>query len=260
MKFNMKQLIRLVSEETYEIYTGICIDIESSIDKYIEIIDEELEKDVNVSLDEIFSNPNAKIIVIPKYKEQLSKLIIKLAELEMNLPNHIRDRNKLMATHRGIVLLRHKIIEQGKQHIQDSYNNLVSAVEEYYISKSAAVRHRNVIENMKSLEELKALSNVKVFYEDSSSSTDLFSDFLKNAYSTEKDTLEENTSSNSITTSKIFDWKDMEKLALQNKFDYKSSNGDHRIYERASDGKIVIIPAHKLGIGLSLKIQKDILI
>ena len=148
MKFNMKQLIRLVSEETYEIYTGICIDIESSIDRYIEIIDEELEKDVNVSLDEIFSNPNAKVIVIPKYKEQLSKLIIKLAELEMNLPNHIRDRNKLMVTHRGIVLLRHKIIEQGKQHIQDSYNNLVSAVEEYYISKSAAVRHRNTIENL----------------------------------------------------------------------------------------------------------------
>ena len=57
---------------------------------------------------------------------------------------------------------------------------------------------------------------------------------------------------------KIFSYKDMEKLALKNGFIYKWSNGSHNVYEHNETNKIVVIPAHELGLGLSLKIQKQI--
>ena len=57
---------------------------------------------------------------------------------------------------------------------------------------------------------------------------------------------------------KIFDYKEMESLALKNGFSYKWSNGSHNIYEHNKSKKIVVIPAHELGLGLSIKIQKQI--
>lgn len=62
----------------------------------------------------------------------------------------------------------------------------------------------------------------------------------------------------SIPIKKIFDYKEMESLALKNGFSYKWSNGSHNIYEHNKSKKIVVIPAHELGLGLSIKIQKQI--
>lgn len=56
----------------------------------------------------------------------------------------------------------------------------------------------------------------------------------------------------------IYDWKDMEELALNNNYKYKYSNGSHRIYEHSNTHKIIVIPSHNLGKGLSIKIQKQI--
>ncbi len=56
----------------------------------------------------------------------------------------------------------------------------------------------------------------------------------------------------------IYDWKAMEELALTNNYKYKYCNGSHRIYEHATTNKIIVIPSHDLGKGLSIKIQKQI--
>lgn len=61
-----------------------------------------------------------------------------------------------------------------------------------------------------------------------------------------------------FTIKKIFDYKEMESLAKDNGYEYKWSNGSHRIYENTQTNKIVVIPAHDLGLGLSIKIQKQI--
>ena len=50
----------------------------------------------------------------------------------------------------------------------------------------------------------------------------------------------------------------MSRLAEDNNYIYKRSKGDHRIYEHSDTNKIVVIPAHSLGLGLSVRIQKQI--
>lgn len=57
---------------------------------------------------------------------------------------------------------------------------------------------------------------------------------------------------------KIYNYEDMAKLAEEHNYLYKRSNGDHRIYEHSVTNKIIVIPAHTLGRGLSVKIQKQI--
>lgn len=57
---------------------------------------------------------------------------------------------------------------------------------------------------------------------------------------------------------KLFDYKEMEKFAKSKNYEYKWSNGSHRIYENKITKKIVVIPSHELGLGLSKKIQKQI--
>lgn len=57
---------------------------------------------------------------------------------------------------------------------------------------------------------------------------------------------------------KIYNYEDMGKLALLNGYKYKRSNGSHDVYEHSETNKIIVIPAHSLGLGLSIKIQKQI--
>jgi predicted RNA binding protein YcfA (HicA-like mRNA interferase family) len=58
---------------------------------------------------------------------------------------------------------------------------------------------------------------------------------------------------------KIFNYRNMEKLAVDNNYNYKWTNGSHMIYEHDITNKIVVIPTHDLGLGLSIKIQKQII-
>lgn len=57
---------------------------------------------------------------------------------------------------------------------------------------------------------------------------------------------------------KIFDYKDMIKLAELNNYTLDRVCGDHMIYKNIESFKIVVIPAHALGFGLMKKIQKQI--
>lgn len=57
---------------------------------------------------------------------------------------------------------------------------------------------------------------------------------------------------------KIYNYEDMTRLAVSNGYNYKRSSGSHDVYEHAKTNKIIVIPAHSLGLGLSIKIQKQI--
>lgn len=57
---------------------------------------------------------------------------------------------------------------------------------------------------------------------------------------------------------KIYDYEDMSRLAIANGYEYKRSSGSHDVYEHKKTNKIIVIPAHSLGLGLSIKIQKQI--
>lgn len=56
----------------------------------------------------------------------------------------------------------------------------------------------------------------------------------------------------------IDDYRELNRLAEKNGYVYKSQSGSHRKFEN-DDGCVVIIPQHTLGVGLSLKIQKNII-
>lgn len=85
------------------------------------------------------------------------------------------------------------------------------------------------------------------------SEMNIYSETIEELSNETKDGLDE------FTIRKIFDYKEMESLAKDNGYEYKWSNGSHRIYENTQTSKIVVIPAHDLGLGLSVKIQKQIM-
>ncbi|MCR1963972.1 type II toxin-antitoxin system HicA family toxin [Clostridium perfringens] len=57
---------------------------------------------------------------------------------------------------------------------------------------------------------------------------------------------------------KIFDYKKMCKLAIEKGFKPKRTTGDHLMYEHEKTKQLVPIPAHELGYGLMLEIQKEL--
>jgi predicted RNA binding protein YcfA (HicA-like mRNA interferase family) len=57
---------------------------------------------------------------------------------------------------------------------------------------------------------------------------------------------------------KIFDYKEMVRLAQENNYRQIRCNGDHLILIHNESNKIVVIPAHDLGYGLMIKIQNQI--
>lgn len=58
----------------------------------------------------------------------------------------------------------------------------------------------------------------------------------------------------------IDDWKEMERIALAKGYEYKNAKGkgSHRRYEHKDTKQCITIPSHDLGLGLSMKIQKQI--
>jgi len=57
---------------------------------------------------------------------------------------------------------------------------------------------------------------------------------------------------------KIFDYKEMVRLAQENNYRQTRCSGDHLIMIHNESNKIVVIPAHELGYGLMIKIQHQI--
>lgn len=57
---------------------------------------------------------------------------------------------------------------------------------------------------------------------------------------------------------KIFDYKELNSLAESKGYIYRNYNGDHKVYIHKDSNKIVVIPQHKIGYGLSMEIQEQI--
>lgn len=58
---------------------------------------------------------------------------------------------------------------------------------------------------------------------------------------------------------KIFDYKTMDKFLLDNGFEAIRQKGSHKVYFNECTNKTTVVPQHKLGLGLSMKIQKNAL-
>ena len=86
-----------------------------------------------------------------------------------------------------------------------------------------------------------------------------FSGLIDSEEEEDEDIILTTNNANDFEIKKIFNYKEMEDLAKSRNFAYKWSNGSHRIYENPDTNKIVVIPSHELGLGLSVKIQKQIM-
>lgn len=58
---------------------------------------------------------------------------------------------------------------------------------------------------------------------------------------------------------RIFDYKEMNKLAETNGYTFSRFNGDHKVYIHQESNKIVVIPQHDLKYGIMCNIQKQII-
>ena len=128
------------------------------------------------------------------------------------------------------------------------------------LQKACAVSHRRMVSQV----EFFIRETVQNFSENMEGYIDsLFEyiDFLEENNKEDNDsellTIEE-SSKNQYEIKKIYCYEEMAKLAEDNNYVYKRSKGDHRIYEHNVTNKIIVIPAHTLGRGLSIKIQKQI--
>lgn len=128
-----------------------------------------------------------------------------------------------------------------------------------HLQKACAVTHRRIISQI----EFFLKGPVQDFSDNIGEYIDSLFDSLEfiEEFNGQKNENEEEiyTESNDYEIKKIFDYKDMIKLAKDYNYEYKRSNGDHRIYEHKDTNKIIVIPAHSLGRGISDSIQKQII-
>lgn len=136
-------------------------------------------------------------------------------------------RKDVMLLQRRVSLTHKAIVSQIEYFLKETVENFSSNMEEYLDSLSESLEY---LEDINSSEE-------NLIQEDG--------------------VIEE--SENKFSYKKIYCYKEMERLAKDSGYGYKWSNGSHNIYEHEQSNKIVVIPAHDLGLGLSIKIQKQIL-
>ena len=127
------------------------------------------------------------------------------------------------------------------------------------LQKACAVSHRRMVSQIEYFLR-ETVQNFSENMEDYIDSLFEYIDFLEEHNKEDNNELLINKESNDTgyEIKKIYCYEEMAKLAEDNNYKYKRSNGDHRIYEHSVTNKIIVIPAHTLGRGLSIKIQKQI--
>lgn len=182
-----------------------------------------------------------------------------------------------------IIELTQDIIDKHKgdilEAIRDAYEFSVSAPDfiSYRCSQIAIIRPNDLplIKKRLSLTKKRIISQIEFFIEetilDFCNSIEDYLEFLIESIETldkiKKEDEAENETEDYINVnkdkpfkiSKIFCNKKMQKIATNNGYSYKWSNGRHDIFEHETSKKIVVIPANTLGLGLSIAIQKQIL-
>lgn len=87
----------------------------------------------------------------------------------------------------------------------------------------------------------------------------IMSDILHNTFSKKNETTIQVEESEKVSYSKIFNPREMIRLAEDNGYIKTRTAGDHVIMLHGITNKIISIPYHNLGYGLMIKIQKQIL-
>lgn len=175
--------------------------------------------------------------IIDKHKEDILEAIRDAYEFSVSAPDFISYRcsqiaiiraNDLPLIKKRLSLTKKRIISQIEFFIEETVLDFCNSIEDYL---------EFLIESIETLDKIK-----KVDETDNKIEEDIH-----------------NSEDKPFKTSKIFCHKKMQKLAIDNGYSYKWSNGRHDIFEHKTSKKIVVIPANTLGLGLSIAIQKQIL-
>ncbi len=185
--------------------------------------------------------------------DKLYKLTDKFQDLINSINDYLYDRNNKEGVAKDIVTvsedskhIAEEIIEIKSLAYYSDLQRLSNTIEYRYIQTTQRIAYivNNIIaETMDSYTEL--------INEEIMNTQNIVNDKLKQVKSVDK-----RTKIKKISTKKIFDYKKMNKLLQGNGYKEVRQTGDHKIF---SDGiKSIPIPQHKIGKGLSSKIQGQI--
>lgn len=224
-------------EELYE----KCSEVYSVNEQMLSEVYEKITESYNVttikSIEELKEPGFSELIqsIITKYQDEITRTIGEAYQFYMNAPNVILTRCGEMS----IIRKKDTVLLQKRMNI--TRRRITSQIE-FFLKETIMDFCSNIEGYLDSLVESLEFLN--------QSEEDEFDNNIK-----EDNILDDDK----VRISKIFCHKKMEKLALTNGYTYKWSNGSHNVYEHEKSNKIVVIPAHTLGIGLSIAIQKQIM-
>lgn len=216
------------SKEVAKIFIKYKGEIKDSVDKYsicLAVKDELYNKETNIDL--VGAVDNATNILSNKIKE----------ELEIFVHSFWIELNKLVYIILSEFRLSEKEIDKGMNFMQKritndlkKYNKEVANIENSYIEELLLLQNEvNAGLRLLNYTDLEICQN------------------------------EELKLSRENRKKNIYDYKEMNKLAVSKGFEYVRSNGDHDIYKHKKTGRVTVIPQRTLSLGLSLSIQKQIM-
>lgn len=253
------------------------VDLELT-DKFIDLI-ADLEINIYKYLEEIALLAYANSDNIDLLENSLFDIDNKFEDFALNNVSNINKNNnkiqKLMTKLSDMGSEYSKIISKS---INDNTELLLDRLKIYstevtnlYLNKEDAIYKRimafqlklskmadslctiDILAVKKQHENLKKLDNIL-------KRIDIERDYLKNKI--EKNNLELELLKKNIKKDnkkqKIFDYKELNSLAESKGYTYRNYNGDHKVYIHQNSNKIVVIPQHTIGYGLSMEIQEQI--
>lgn len=208
--------------------------------------------------------------VLPKIKSILNEAVISYnQEIGSLIPRKVRTVRELKTTRAMLFLLNERITNMADSYSDYLIDLIYTEADEYFLALLDFLKELirdNFPKTSKRLLKLINFSFNKGFVDDISPLLDkcIKEDNIQLEITQDKvrvsSYIEENLKPKSIIqTKKIFNYKDMEKYALDQDYEFKWSNGtSHKIFQHRRTNKCVVIPSHELGYGLSCKIQKQI--
>lgn len=223
--------------EFYDICSNLHILNESMFSEIYEEVTQKYNLTTVDSMEEL-SNSNLSelmIEIMDKYEDELRSSIKEAFEFIDNSYDILIDKCRLFAriTYKDALLLNKRANLTRKA--------MISQIE-YFTKEVSKQFSNNMNDYLESLKEsVRFIEELNRKDIDDNESIDL-----------------EDLNHKKYTIKKIYKYEEMGRLAEENNYVYKRSKGDHRIYEHNYTNKIVVIPAHPLGLGLSIRIQKQI--
>lgn len=281
----IKEFDRIIKESVYEYLTLMYDDSEDLLNYRMERFNKttSLIKYHYTDLDDIVNS-------LCDIFEEFSRLLIEKDTLNISIREQVSKKyllkiNSVFTIYAKelstICINKYRISKKDNLVVAVRYKEIVSSVKDAYglfISDIYNIHQNNIMECLKELDVaikiyidiINNFCNLNFKFVDKDSdffiknNLDQIDKFIKtikiiNNFNTiEFNDLIEDKIIN-ISNNKVFDYKEMEKIAKLSDYEYKWSNGSHRVYEHKNSKKIIVIPSHELGLGLSKKIQKQII-